>query len=77
MRRFIGVSVLAALFMMGCGGDNASSVSDFNDQSPVVTDQPNGSLGTDLVANTLTGQSFLLQEALKDKPVVLWFWAPG
>lgn len=77
MKRLIGVVLFVSLGLVSCGGNNATSESDSIQESTSETDVLNMPSSEDVVATTLTGDAFSLQEALKDKPVVLWFWAPG
>ncbi len=64
----------------GISACSDSSAEDVDATAPLVVDdnEPNSSSSSDdVVATTLTGKSFSLSDALAEKPVVLWFWAPG
>lgn len=77
MKRLIGVVLFATFGFVGCGGNNPSSVSNSISNDTGAADVSQSSSDANVIATTLTGDSFSLQETLKDKPVVLWFWAPG
>ena len=70
--------VVAAL--SACGAESSST------SSVVATTAAPTSQGVDpapssnsdnFVAKTVSGETFDLSNALAQKPVVLWFWAPG
>ena len=71
--------VVAVLALSACGTDSSST-----DAGVVTTTatsrnaeaQP-GSSVDNFVAKTVGGETFVLSNALAQKPVVLWFWAPG
>ena len=65
--------------LLACGADSSST-------SSVVVTTATPSQGVDsepsskpdnFVAKTVSGETFVLSNALAQKPVVLWFWAPG
>jgi len=63
--------------LAGCASnDSARSIESVLGNS-TAADDGNETSVVDVVATTLNGESFSLQEALQKKPVVLWFWAPG
>ena len=70
---------VAALALAACGADSSST------SSVVVTaavpsqgvESEQSSNINDFVAKTVSGETFVLSNALAQKPVVLWFWAPG
>jgi hypothetical protein len=71
--------LMVAVALSACGADSSST------SSVVVTtaapsqdvDPAPGSNIDNFVAKTVTGETFDLSNALAQKPVVLWFWAPG
>ena len=81
MRRSTFVGVLAAAVLLGaCGADASSSSSSTLDSSQSSNPGSPGqeSIGVDdFTSPVVGGGSFVLSKALADKPVVLWFWAPG
>ena len=65
--------------LSACGADSSST-------SSVVVTTVTPSQGVDsepkskpdnFVAKTVSGETFDLSKSLAQKPVVLWFWAPG
>ncbi len=77
-KRAAAVAVVA-LLLSACGADSSST-------SSVVVTTATPSQGVDsepssnpdnFVAKTVSGKTFVLSNALAQKPVVLWFWAPG
>ena len=81
MRRSTFVGVLAAAVLLGaCGADASSSSSSILNSSQSSNPGSSGqeSIGVDdFTSPEVGGGSFVLSKALADKPVVLWFWAPG
>jgi len=71
--------VVAVFALSACGTDSSSS--DAGVVTTTATSQDNesenGSNADDFVAKTVSGETFVLSNALAQKPVVLWFWAPG
>ena len=70
---------MVAVALSACGADSSST-------SSVVVTTATPSQGVDseptsnvdnFVAKTVSGETFVLSNALAQKPVVLWFWAPG
>ncbi|CAB4567690.1 unannotated protein [freshwater metagenome] len=81
MRRWATVSFMAlAMVLSACGKDAASSSSSILESSQSSNSGSSGqeSIGVDdFTSPVVGGGSFVLSKALADKPVVLWFWAPG
>ena len=68
-----------ALLLSACGAESSSTssvVETTGAPSQGVTPEP-GSNVDNFVAKTVSGETFVLSNALAQKPVVLWFWAPG
>ena len=70
---------MVVVALSACGADSSST-------SSVVVTTATPSLGVEsepsskpdnFVAKTVSGETFVLSNALAQKPVVLWFWAPG
>ncbi len=71
--------VAAVIVLSACGADSSSTssvVATTGTSSQGVDSQP-GSNIDNFVAKTVSGETFVLSNALAQKPVVLWFWAPG
>ena len=71
--------LMVVVALPACGADSSST-------SSVVVTTATPSQGVDsepsskpdnFVAKTVSGETFVLSNALAQKPVVLWFWAPG
>lgn len=77
MRRFIGLALVAMIGFAGCAGNDSARSIDSVTGSSSAADDGNKTSVPDIVATTLAGESFSLREALENRPVVLWFWAPG
>jgi hypothetical protein len=81
MRRWAIVSVMATTMCLGaCGQDATTTTLPIQDTSQLTTLAPSNteSVGIDdFTSPVVGGGSFVLSKALADKPVVLWFWAPG
>ena len=74
----VGCAALFALLgMSACGERNSSQAIDAVQSSSTSDGEPDAQSRDDIVAKTLSGESFSLRQALAEKPVVLWFWAPG
>ena len=73
-------ALLVAVFALSACGADSSSTSDVvattGTSSEGLDSQP-GSNIDNVVARTVSGETFVLSNALAQKPVVLWFWAPG
>ena len=71
--------LMVAVALSACGADSSST------SSVVVTaaapsqgvEPESGSNIDNFVAKTVSGETFDLSKSLAQKPVVLWFWAPG
>ena len=70
--------LMVAVALSACGADSSST------SSVVVTTASSQSTGSqpstnvdNFVAKTVSDETFVLSNALAQKPVVLWFWAPG
>ena len=71
--------VVAVIALSACGADSSSTSSvvvTTATPSQGVESEP-GSKPDNFVAKTVSGETFVLSNALAQKPVVLWFWAPG
>ena len=71
--------LMVAVALSACGAESSSTSS-----LVAVTEAPtqgvepeSGSNIDNFVAKTVSGETFVLSNALAQKPVVLWFWAPG
>jgi hypothetical protein len=77
------LSIVALVGMSACGENSSSQASNPSgaetetpDSAPTSPDSA-PTPAEDVRGVTLSGQAFSLNEALQEKPVVLWFWAPG
>ena len=70
--------VATVIALSACGADSSSSdiVATTTEPSQSSVTQPASNVD-DFVAKTVSGETFVLSDALASKPVVLWFWAPG
>ncbi len=70
---------MAVIALSACGTDSSSinAVVTTTDASSQSTESQPGSNVDNFVAKTVSGETFVLSNALAQKPVVLWFWAPG
>jgi len=70
--------VVTVIALSACGADSSSSEAGV---ATTATAQSTGSQPSSnvdgFVAKTVSGEPFVLSNALAQKPVVLWFWAPG
>ena len=71
--------LMIAVALSACGAESSSTSS-----LVAVTEAPtqgvepeSGSSVDNFVAKTVSGETFDLSKSLAQKPVVLWFWAPG
>jgi len=73
------VALVATVFALSaCGADSSSTVDVVaTTASPQGTVSQPGSNVDNFAAKTVSGETFVLSNALAQKPVVLWFWAPG
>ena len=70
--------VVAVLALTACGTDSLSSdVGVSTTAASSNAEAQPGSSVDNFVAKTVSGETFVLSNALAQKPVVLWFWAPG
>ena len=69
--------VVAALSACGAESSSTSSVVETTGAPSQGVDPAPGSNTDNFVAKTVSGETFDLSNALAQKPVVLWFWAPG
>jgi hypothetical protein len=78
-RRTATAFVVAAIALSACGAESSStnSVVATTISSSQGEESNPGSNIDDFVAKTVSGETFVLSNALAQKPVVLWFWAPG
>ena len=68
----------AVIALSACGADSPSASSVVaTTESSQSTEPQSGSNIDGFVAKTVSGETFVLSNALAQKPVVLWFWAPG
>ena len=67
-----------AIALAACGADSSStnSIVGTTVTSP-GNESESGTNNDNFVAKTVSGETFVLSNALAQKPVVLWFWAPG
>ena len=77
-KRAAAVAVVA-LLLSACGAESSSTSSVVETTAPPsLTVDPELGVNIDnFVATTVSGETFDLSNALAQKPVVLWFWAPG
>lgn len=69
---------VAIISLSACGADSSSTVAAVaTTASSQSTESQPGSNVDNLVAKTISGETFVLSNALAQKPVVFWFWAPG
>ena len=70
--------VVTVIALSACGADSSSSdvVATTTEPSQSSMTQPASNIDN-FVAKTVSGETFVLSNALAQKPVVLWFWAPG
>ena len=70
--------VVTVIALSACGADSSSSdfVATTTEPSQSSVTQPASNIDN-FVAKTVSGETFVLSNALAQKPVVLWFWAPG
>ncbi len=82
MKLWRTVSVVALLVAISaCANDattisSTSSLSDAPQSTNSIASGENAAID-DFTSPVVGGGSFVLSKALADKPVVLWFWAPG
>jgi hypothetical protein len=70
--------VVTVIALSACGADSSSTVAIVaTTASPQSTGSQPSSNADNFVAKTVSGETFVLSNALAQKPVVLWFWAPG
>ena len=71
--------LMIALALSACGADSSSTSSVVAvTEAPTQGVEPeSGSSIDNFVAKTVSGETFDLSKSLAQKPVVLWFWAPG
>jgi ABC-type glycerol-3-phosphate transport system substrate-binding protein len=70
--------VVAIIALSACGADSSSTNAVVGTTTTSQgNESENGSNAGDFVAKTVSGETFVLSNALAQKPVVLWFWAPG
>lgn len=62
------VIIAGTIALAGCGGTSTES-------SSVTTEPPSPSV--DFTASLIDGSPITLSEQLAQRPVALWFWAPG
>jgi hypothetical protein len=72
-------ALLVAVFALSaCGADSSSTSDVVATTAPVQSNESGSDSNIDnFVAKTVSGETFVLSRALAQKPVVLWFWAPG
>ena len=69
--------VVAVLSACGAESSSTSSVVATTGAPSQDVDSEPSSKPDNFVAKTVSGETFDLSNALAQKPVVLWFWAPG
>jgi major membrane immunogen (membrane-anchored lipoprotein) len=80
MRRLVVVGAMAMTVLLGACGQDATTSTSLQDTSQSTTPAPSNTelVGIDdFTSPVVGGGSFVLSQALAEKPVVLWFWAPG
>jgi hypothetical protein len=76
--RSTAAMAVAIISLSACGADPSSTVAVVaTTASSQGTESQSGSNKDNFVARTVSGETFALSNALAQKPVVLWFWAPG
>jgi type IV pilus biogenesis protein CpaD/CtpE len=78
LKSSVAVAVVT-LLLSACGADSSSTSSvvvTTATPSQGVTPEAGANIDN-FVAKTVSGETFDLSNALAEKPVVLWFWAPG
>ena len=77
-KRAAAVAVVT-LLLSACGAESSSTSSVVAvTEAPTQGVEPeSGSSIDNFVAKTVSGETFDLSKSLAQKPVVLWFWAPG
>ena len=71
--------LMVALALSACGAESSStsSVVAITEAPTQGVEPESGSNIDNFVAKTVSGETFDLSKSLAQKPVVLWFWAPG
>jgi hypothetical protein len=70
--------VVAVFALSACGTDSSSTNAVVATTANSLSTEPQSGANVDgFVAKTVSGAPFVLSNALAQKPVVLWFWAPG
>ena len=71
--------LMVAVALSACGAESSSTSSVVAvTEAPTQGVEPeSGSSIDNFVAKTVSGETFDLSKSLAQKPVVLWFWAPG
>jgi major membrane immunogen (membrane-anchored lipoprotein) len=80
MRRLVVVGAMAMTVLLGACGQDATTSTSLQDTSQSTTPAPSNTelVGIDdFTSPVVGGGSFVVSQALAEKPVVLWFWAPG
>ena len=79
MKLNFAVVAVVAVGLSACGADPSSNTAVVATvAAPTQGAGPQSvSFTNNFVAKTVSGESFVLSNALAQKPVVLWFWAPG
>jgi PBP1b-binding outer membrane lipoprotein LpoB len=71
--------LMVAVALSACGAESSStsSVVAITEAPTQGVEPESGSNIDNFVAKTVSGETFDLSKSLAQKPVVLWFWAPG
>ena len=71
--------LMVAVVLSACGAESSStsSVVAITEAPTQGVEPESGSNIDNFVAKTVSGEMFDLSKSLAQKPVVLWFWAPG
>jgi len=88
MKSFSRIAALCTVtLLLGACGSNSSVSPDTssvtaNSDAPLTSVSPDDSIPATSVAaqeqlTTINGDSFNLESVSQDKPLALWFWAPG
>jgi PBP1b-binding outer membrane lipoprotein LpoB len=71
--------LMVAVALSACGAESSStsSVVAITEAPTQGVEPESGSNIDNFGAKTVSGETFDLSKSLAQKPVVLWFWAPG
>ena len=71
--------LMVAVALSACGAESSSTsfVVAITEAPTQGVEPESGSNIDNFVVKTVSGETFDLSKSLAQKPVVLWFWAPG